>query len=146
MRALRIVGWNVRRVRVARGVSQERLAFDAGVDRSYVGGLERGEMNPSVDVLERLAATLGVAVFELLVEPAEGESAPRPAGQGAVKRIINPQVWRLSCADPRAFMFRPLFVHAFQPRSAPRVGRAFPRPGAATAATGERALVPHCTR
>jgi transcriptional regulator with XRE-family HTH domain len=39
--------------RVKRGLSQERLAFDAGVDRSYVGGLERREENPTVDLLDR---------------------------------------------------------------------------------------------
>ena len=82
MRAREIVGWNVRRLRVARGVSQERLAFDSGVDRSYVGGLERGEMNPTVDVLERLAATLEVDPFELMVKPAEGEAPPQPLRGG----------------------------------------------------------------
>ena len=86
MRAREIVGWNVRRVRVARGVSQERLAFDAGVDRSYVGGLERGEMNPSVDILERLASTLQVATHELLVEPAPGEARPEPLRGGRPPR------------------------------------------------------------
>jgi hypothetical protein len=34
-----LVAWNLRRIRVRRGLSQERLAFDASVDRSYVGGL-----------------------------------------------------------------------------------------------------------
>lgn len=81
-----VVGWNVRRVRVAKGVSQERLAFDAGVDRSYVGGLERGEMNPSVDILERLAKTLGVPVGEFLVEPAPGDAAPKPLRGGRPSR------------------------------------------------------------
>ena len=78
MRAREVVGWNVRGVRVARGVSQERVAFDAGVDRSYVGGLERGETSPSVDILERLTTTLQVAVHELLVEPVTGEVRPDP--------------------------------------------------------------------
>ena len=53
-----MVAWNLRRLRVKRGFSQERLAYDAEVDRSYVGGLERQEGNPTVDVLERLARTL----------------------------------------------------------------------------------------
>jgi len=52
-------------IRVRRGLSQER-AFDAGVDRSYVGGLERQEENPTVDVLDRLARTLSVQMSELL--------------------------------------------------------------------------------
>ncbi len=86
MQVRTLVGWNVRRLRVARGVSQERLAFDAGVDRSYVGGLERGEENPSVDVLERLAITLGIAVAEFFVEPAPGESPPQPLRGGRPPR------------------------------------------------------------
>lgn len=60
-----LVGWNLRRIRVARNISQERLAFDSSVDRSYLGGVERGEENPTIDVLERLAATLAVPLKEL---------------------------------------------------------------------------------
>jgi transcriptional regulator with XRE-family HTH domain len=52
-----LVAWNPGRIRVKRGLSQERLAFDAGIDRSYVGGLERQEENPTVDPLDRLAKT-----------------------------------------------------------------------------------------
>jgi transcriptional regulator with XRE-family HTH domain len=61
-------------LRVARDISQERLAFDSGVDRSYLGGVERGEENPTIDILDRLAATLAVHVSELLVpsEPNDG--------------------------------------------------------------------------
>lgn len=66
-----LVGWNVRRLRVGKGISQERLAFDSGVDRSYLGGLERGEHNPTVDVLERLAATLSVPLKELFSDIAD---------------------------------------------------------------------------
>ena len=86
MRAREMVGWNVRRVRAAKSVSQERLAFDAGVDRSYVGGLERGEMNPSVDVLERLALTLQVPLIEFFIEPGEGEPPPKPLKGGRPPR------------------------------------------------------------
>lgn len=60
-----LVAVNVRRIRVAQGVSQERLAFDSGVDRSYLGGVERGEENPTVDILDRLAATLSVPLANL---------------------------------------------------------------------------------
>jgi transcriptional regulator with XRE-family HTH domain len=71
MRARALVAWNLRRIRVTRGLSQERLAFDSGVDRSYVGGLERREENPTVDLLDRLARTLSVHVSEFLAEPAD---------------------------------------------------------------------------
>jgi transcriptional regulator with XRE-family HTH domain len=60
-----LVGWNVRRIRVEKGISQERLAFDSGVDRAYLGGVERGDQNPTVEVLERLAKTLSVRLADL---------------------------------------------------------------------------------
>jgi transcriptional regulator with XRE-family HTH domain len=60
MRGRALVAWNPGRIRVKRRLSQERLAFDAGIDRSYVGGLERHEENPTVDPLDRLAKTLSV--------------------------------------------------------------------------------------
>lgn len=63
-----IVGLNLRRLRVERDVSQERLAFDSGVDRSYLGGMERGEENPTVDILDRLAATLSVPLASLFAD------------------------------------------------------------------------------
>ncbi len=72
MNGRELVAANVRRIRVALGVSQERLAFDAGIDRSYLGELERGEGNPTVDVLERIAGTLGVPLIELFAEIEEG--------------------------------------------------------------------------
>lgn len=77
-----MVAWNLRRIRVKQGVSQERLAYDAGVDRSYVGSLERREENPTVDVLERLAKTLAVPVSELFVVPPKGATPPKPLRQG----------------------------------------------------------------
>lgn len=69
MRGRELVGRNVRRIRVAKGISQERLAFDSGVDRSYLGGMERGEENPTVDVLDRLAKTLAIPLRDLFAEP-----------------------------------------------------------------------------
>ncbi len=68
MRGRNLVGINVRRLRVERGISQERLAFDSGVDRSYLGGVERGEENPTIDILDRIAATLSVHISELVKE------------------------------------------------------------------------------
>lgn len=67
MRGRELVGLNLRRLRVERDISQERLAFDSGVDRSYLGGMERGEENPTIDILDRLAATLAVPIGELFV-------------------------------------------------------------------------------
>jgi transcriptional regulator with XRE-family HTH domain len=69
-------------MRVNRGISQERLAFDAEVDRSYVGGLERGAHNPTVEVLERLANTLDVALVEFFRTPRAGSKPPEPLRGG----------------------------------------------------------------
>ena len=77
MKARALVAYNVRRIRVERGIPQEQLAYDAGIDRSYMSGLERQQANPTIDLLDRLARTLGVAVSELFVRPSKG--APPPA-------------------------------------------------------------------
>lgn len=72
MRGRELVGLNLRRLRIARDISQERLAFDSGVDRSYLGGMERGEENPTVDILDRVATTLAVPAGDLFT-PVEGK-------------------------------------------------------------------------
>ena len=56
----KIVGANVRRLRRDRGLTQEKLALDAAIDLTYLGGIERGRRNPSVIVMARLADVLGV--------------------------------------------------------------------------------------
>ncbi len=82
MKGRALVAWNLRRLRVARGISQEKLAADAAVDRAYMGGLERQAENPTVDLLDRLAAALQVSVAELFVEPRPGECPPEPLKGG----------------------------------------------------------------
>jgi transcriptional regulator with XRE-family HTH domain len=62
----RILGRNVRRERKRLGKSQEELALDAGMKRSYLSDLERGTRNPSVKAIGRLAVALGVAPSSLL--------------------------------------------------------------------------------
>jgi transcriptional regulator with XRE-family HTH domain len=65
-----------------RGLSQEALAVDAGIDRTYVSRLERGLENPSVAVLEKLAIALEASIPDLFVVPAKGEAKPRPLKAG----------------------------------------------------------------
>ncbi len=57
-----MVARNLRRLRVARALSQENLAVDAGVDRTYVSRLERAMENPTVAVLERLSKALDAEI------------------------------------------------------------------------------------
>lgn len=61
-------GQNLRAVRKAQGVSQEHLAYAAGIDRSYVGKIERGEVNLTIEKLYLLAKTLGCSPKDLVPE------------------------------------------------------------------------------
>ena len=64
----RRVGLNMKRYRKERGLSQEGLALECGVHRTYVSGVERGIRNPTVVVLERIATALDVPPSRLLDE------------------------------------------------------------------------------
>lgn len=56
----------VRRRRLALGLSQEALAEMAGVDRTYISGIERGVRNPTIRTAGRIAEALGVPLRDLL--------------------------------------------------------------------------------
>ncbi len=62
------VGVNLQRLRREKGWSQEALAFESGLHRTYVSGIERGVRNPTVMIIEKLAKTLGVRPAKLLVD------------------------------------------------------------------------------
>ena len=64
----KLVGRNVRQNRERVGVSQEELAYRAGIDRTYVSGIERGIRNPTVLVLQGLAGVLKVRPADLLAD------------------------------------------------------------------------------
>lgn len=66
MDLVRLLGTNVRRARKVKGLSQEELALEAGMKRSYLSDLERGTRNPTVRALGRIARALGVEPGELL--------------------------------------------------------------------------------
>ena len=91
MNARALLAWNLRRLRVERGVSQEALAHEASVDRAYVGGLERRVHNPTIDLLNRLASTLGVEISEFFVKIPKGANAPKPlpGGRKVAKRAAR---------------------------------------------------------
>ncbi len=62
------VAKNLRQLRAVRALSQEELADRAGINRNYVGMLEREEHAASIDMLEKLALALEIAPAELLSE------------------------------------------------------------------------------
>ena len=76
MDARKLVAWNLRRLRVEKGVAQEALAIDAAIDRTYVSRLERNMENPTVAVLERLAGALDVEIVAFFAPPKPGTRPP----------------------------------------------------------------------
>ena len=62
----RQVGLNVQKLRRERGWSQEELAFESGLHRTYISGIERGARNPTILVISRLAASFEVTPARLL--------------------------------------------------------------------------------
>jgi transcriptional regulator with XRE-family HTH domain len=69
-------GARVRQLRNDRGWSQEAFADRAGLHRTYIGSIERGEQNISLENIEKLAATLGVSLAELFAPFTNGASTP----------------------------------------------------------------------
>lgn len=65
----RAFGARLRQLRRARGVSQDELANLAGLHRTYIGGVERGERNISLDAIWKLADALETAPGELFLTP-----------------------------------------------------------------------------
>ena len=63
---LKALGDTIRALRTKQGISQEALATDAGIDRSYMGGVERGEHNLALINLVKIAGALGVTLKELM--------------------------------------------------------------------------------
>jgi transcriptional regulator with XRE-family HTH domain len=59
------LGRNIKSLREAKGFSQEEVALASGIDRSYFGGIERGEHNVAVINLEKIAVALGVPLRDL---------------------------------------------------------------------------------
>ncbi|MHC1548009.1 helix-turn-helix domain-containing protein [Phyllobacterium sp. K27] len=61
---------NLKRLRLAQGLSQEELAHRADIDRTYVSALERSVYAAGIDVVDRIAKVLGVEASEMLKRPA----------------------------------------------------------------------------
>lgn len=76
MKGRALFAWNLRRLRLERDISQERLAADSEVDRAYISELENKRGNPTVDFLDKLAAVLDVELHEFFRPPAPNEKRP----------------------------------------------------------------------
>jgi transcriptional regulator with XRE-family HTH domain len=65
MDTLKQFGENVKKYRLKSGLSQEQFAFKAGLDRTYVGGVERGERNISLNNIKKISIALEVKISKL---------------------------------------------------------------------------------
>ncbi|MBI1868841.1 MAG: helix-turn-helix transcriptional regulator [Methylocystis sp.] len=70
---------NLRKYRQERRLSQEELAYQAEIDRTYISALERSVYAASIDVLDRLARALGVEAADLLQKPARARRKSKAA-------------------------------------------------------------------
>jgi transcriptional regulator with XRE-family HTH domain len=86
MRASSLLAWNLRRLRVTHGLSQKRLAADAEIARGYLARVERALENPTLAMIERLAAALCIPMSEFFVSPGEGDAPPKPLRRGRPRK------------------------------------------------------------
>ena len=71
---IRTVAENVRSLRKQAGLSQEELAHEAGLDRTYISQVEREKRNVTIAVLARIAAALGIGPDQLLASPSAAKA------------------------------------------------------------------------
>jgi transcriptional regulator with XRE-family HTH domain len=76
-----ILAINLRKLRQARGLSQEELAHRAEIDRTYISALERSVYAAGIDVVDRLAQALGVETADLLTRPGASAGKRRTQSQ-----------------------------------------------------------------
>lgn len=62
------VGLKIRKLRLKKGWSQEKLALESGLHRAYIGQIERGEKNIGLQNLEKIAKTLGLKLKDIISE------------------------------------------------------------------------------
>ncbi len=63
---LKSLGLKIKEIRLQKGISQEKLAFQVGVDRTYIGAIEQGTRSPSIYCLFVIAEKLGIQLKDTL--------------------------------------------------------------------------------
>lgn len=82
-----LLALNLRRIRVAKNISQDELALLAGVERAYVGHIERGKKNPTIQTLAKIAGALDCQVRDLFEDwkgPVDSEKNLSPGRKRGV--------------------------------------------------------------
>ena len=87
------VGNRVRECRIEAQLSQEELAFDAHLDRTRIGAIERGDANPTIETLAQIAYVLGLTLSQLFeplkiaLKPTGERSPPTPKQEPKTRRL-----------------------------------------------------------
>ncbi|MFK4260041.1 helix-turn-helix domain-containing protein [Agrobacterium tumefaciens] len=82
-----LLAWNVKKLRVLKGLSQERLSLEANLERVAISQIERKQINPGLDSLGKIAEALDVPITDLFKEPLTGELEPmnlRPGRRNSI--------------------------------------------------------------
>lgn len=96
-----LVGENIRQLRKKRGLSQEQLAFRADINASYMGQVERGEKNPTIDVLSKIANALQTPLEMLVNVSSPPDVADDLDPEGYANKIVH-QIHGLSLKEQEA--------------------------------------------
>ncbi|PQA87568.1 helix-turn-helix domain-containing protein [Hyphococcus luteus] len=96
MGSRQLIARNVREIRLLRKLSQEGLALEAEIDRAYVSKIERSRCNPTVDVLDKLAAALSVKTVRLFDEKQLHPKPPQLPRGRRMKRLSKTKRTRSS--------------------------------------------------
>lgn len=75
------IGNRIRKIRTKKGLSQEKLAELSNLNTSYIGQVERGEKNPSVETIYSITTALGVSIQSLFENISSADSSPSYANQ-----------------------------------------------------------------
>ncbi|GAB4219675.1 MAG: hypothetical protein Fur009_6950 [Candidatus Microgenomates bacterium] len=59
------IGWKILKIREKKKISQEALSFSTGIDRTYLCRIEKGDANPTIKIIERIASALKVKLYLL---------------------------------------------------------------------------------
>lgn len=97
-------GAKIKLLRLASGLSQEELAFRCNVDVSYLSRIERGQSNPSLDIIGVLANNLGVAVWRLF-EPIDNQKISTSDGKLLVPFAADNSYFNPTLKRPKSRMF-----------------------------------------
>jgi len=84
-----LVGENIRLLRKKRGLSQEQLAFRADINASYMGQVERGEKNPTIDVLSKIAHALQTPLEKIVNVESSPDAEDDTDDEGYATKIVH---------------------------------------------------------